>query len=58
MRLPTILTSLGFRCGRLDFPFIRYRPEWSMNEIFANEDAGIFHPVKRPVSAEMKITAG
>ena len=58
MRLPTMLTALGFKCGKLDFPFIRYRPEWSMNEIFVNEDAGIFHPVKRPVSAEMKTTAG
>jgi len=58
MRLPTMLTALGFRCGKLDFPFIRYRPDWHMNEIFANEDAGIFHPVKRPASAEMKITAG
>jgi len=58
MRLPTMLTALGFKCGKLDFPFIRYRPEWSMNEIFVNEDAGIFHPVKRPVSAEMKIKAG
>jgi hypothetical protein len=49
MRLPTILSALGFRCGRLDFPFVRYRPEWSRNEILANADAGIFHPVKRSI---------
>lgn len=58
MRLPTLLTALGFRCGKLDFPFVRYRPDWPMSEIFANEDAGIFHPVKRLVSAEMKTAAG
>jgi hypothetical protein len=58
MRFPTMLTALGFRCGKLDFPFVRYRPEWSLSEIFANQDAGIFHPVKRPISAEIKITAG
>jgi hypothetical protein len=58
MRLPTILTALGFKCGRLDFPFIRYRPEWSWSEIVINEDAGIFHPVKKSVPAEMTITVG
>jgi len=58
MRLPTILTALGFRCGKLNFPYVRYRPEWSQNEIFANEDAGIFHPVKKHVSVEMKTKAG
>lgn len=53
MRLPTLLSALGFRCGKLDFPFVRYRPEWSMKEILLNEDAGIFHPVKRPVLSEI-----
>jgi len=46
MRLPTVLTALGFRCGKLNFPFYRYRPVWSEKEIFSNKDAGIFHPVK------------
>jgi len=54
MRLPTVLTAMGFRCGRLNFPFHRYRPEWSEEEIGANEDAGIFHPVKTLTSAEKK----
>jgi hypothetical protein len=52
MRLPTVLTALGFRCGKLNFPFYRYRPVWSEEEIFSNEDAGIFHPVKTLTSAE------
>ena len=56
MRLPTILTAIGFRVGKLDFPFVRYRPEWHSNEIFANEYAGIFHPIKRLVSEETKRT--
>jgi hypothetical protein len=52
MRLPTVLTAIGFRCGKLDFPFCRYRPVWSEEEIHSNDDAGIFHPVKTLTSAE------
>jgi len=52
MRLPTVLTALGFKCGRLNFPFYRYRPVWSEEEIHRNKDAGIFHPVKTLTSAE------
>ena len=52
MRLPTVLTALGYRCGKLDFPFVRYRPEWSALEIHANVNAGIFHPVKELVPTE------
>jgi hypothetical protein len=54
MRLPTVLTAIGFRCGKLDFPFYRYRPEWSVNEIRANGDAGILHPVKTLVPTEIE----
>ena len=54
MRLPTVLTDLGFKCGRLNFPFYRYRPVWSEEEISSNEDEGIFHPVKTLISAETK----
>ena len=56
MRLPTLLSALGFRCGKLDFPYVRYRPEWSMNEIYAKKEEGIFHPVKRLVSDEIEAT--
>jgi len=52
MRLPTVLTALGFRCGKLNFPFYRYRPVWSEEEICFNEDSGIFHPVKTLTSLE------
>lgn len=52
MRLPTVLTAMGFRCGKLDFPFYRYRPMWSEEEIYSNEDVGIFHPVKILTSKE------
>ena len=58
MRLPTTLSALGFKCGRLNFPFVRYRPEWSEREIWANQDAGIFHPVKKALSVEMKTAGG
>jgi hypothetical protein len=52
MRLPTILNALGFKCGRLEFPFVRYRPEWSINEIETNKESGIFHPVKKKMPPE------
>ncbi len=52
MRLPTVLSGLGFRCGRLSFPFYRYRPAWSEEEINLNKDGGIFHPVKALTSIE------
>lgn len=55
MRLPTVLTGLGFNVGRLDFPFVRYRPVWSVEEINANAEAGIFHPVKQLVSTEREV---
>jgi len=55
MRLPTVLSALGFRVGRLDFPFVRYRPEFSMAEIEANFEAGIFHPVKKALAPELSI---
>ena len=54
MRLSTIITALGFKCGRLNFPFYRFRPVWSEKEIFSNENAGIFHPVKALTSIELE----
>jgi len=45
MRLPTVLTALGFNCGRLDFPKVRYRPICSKTEVEDNLNNGIFHPV-------------
>jgi len=54
MRLPTVLTAVGFRCGKLRFPFYRYRPIWSEEEIRSIEDGGIFHPVKTLTSEEKK----
>lgn len=46
MRLPTVLVALGFNCGKLDFPMVRYRPALSIREIECRPDLGIFHPVK------------
>lgn len=54
MRLPTILTALGFKCGQLNFPFYRYRPTWPEKEIFSNENTGIFHPVKELTYVEKR----
>lgn len=53
MRLPSVLSALGFKCGKLNFPFVRYRPGVSIEEITSNKDAGIFHPVKKLVKSEM-----
>ncbi len=52
MRFPTVITNLGFKCGKLDFPTYRFRPIWNEAEIYANEEAGIFHPVKSLTSVE------
>ncbi len=54
MRLPTVLTNLGFKVSKLNFPFFRYRPIWSEEDICSNEKAGIFHPVKTLTSKETK----
>jgi len=54
MRLPTVLTVIVFRCGKLNFPFLRYRPLWTEEEIRSNEDAGVFHPVKTLTSVEIE----
>jgi len=45
MRLPTVLTALGFKCAKLDFPMVRYRPPITRDEIHKEFEAGIFHPV-------------
>lgn len=52
--MPTISTALGFKCGRLDFPLVRYRPVVSEKEIQSDEDKGIFHPVKSLMSTEKR----
>lgn len=54
MRLPSLLSALGFKCGKLDFPFVRYRPEVSIDTIISNKDEGIFHPVKKLVISELQ----
>jgi len=45
MRLPSVLTGLGFSCARLDFPMVRYRPPLSKSDIETNPSFGLFHPV-------------
>ena len=52
MRFPTIITNIGFKCGKLDFPTFRFRPIWQEKEIYENEAFGIFHPVKSLTSVE------
>jgi hypothetical protein len=56
MRLPTVITNLGFKCGKLDFPNCRFRPIWQEKEIYENEDGGIFHPVKFLTSVEIEFS--
>lgn len=46
MRLPTVLKALGFKCAKLDFPMVNYRPILSKKDIEDAPDAAIFHPVK------------
>lgn len=46
MRLPTVLTALGFSCARLDFPMVRFSPPLTESEIHSNLNLGIFHPVR------------
>lgn len=46
MRLPTVLTSMGFSCGRLDFPMVNFRPFLTEKDVAERADAGIFHPVR------------
>jgi hypothetical protein len=45
MRLPSVLTGLGFSCAKLDFPMVRFRPAVTRADIEANSSLGIFHPV-------------
>ena len=52
MRFPTVITNLGFRCGKLDFPMCRFRPIWTETDIYGNENGAIFHPVKSLTTEE------
>lgn len=52
LSMPTLITALGFKCSKLDFPFLKYRPVVSEKEIQSYEDKGIFHPVKSLISME------
>jgi hypothetical protein len=44
LRLPTVLSGLGFSCVRLDFPMVSLRP-LSKVDVEANSDYGLFHTV-------------
>jgi hypothetical protein len=46
MRLPTVVASMGFSCGRLEFPMVKYRPFLTEEEVAERPEAGIFHPVR------------
>lgn len=45
IRLPSVLTGLGFSCARLDFPMVRYGVPLSKSDVEANLSLGLFHPV-------------
>jgi len=49
MRLPSILTGLGFSCTNLDFPMVKWtfnkNEAFSKNDVEKRPDYGIFHPV-------------
>lgn len=49
MRLPSVLTGLGFSCASLDFPMVKYAESkdegFSKTDIKERPDYGIFHPV-------------
>ncbi len=45
MRLPSIITNLGYSCGKIDFPAVRYRPPIPKSLIMEKSELGIFHPV-------------
>ena len=52
MRWPTIITALGFKCTRLNFPAVRYRPFYEKQDIIMHKEFGIFHPVIEDISDE------
>jgi hypothetical protein len=45
LRWPSIISGLGFSCGNLPFPMVKYRPVISRSFIEKNPSYGIFHPV-------------
>ena len=45
MRMPSIITNLGYSCTTLNFPMVQYRPSLSKEDINSNSSLGIFHPV-------------
>jgi hypothetical protein len=45
LRWPSIIAGLGFSCGPLEFPFVRYRPAIDRSFIEGHLEHGIFHPV-------------
>jgi len=49
MRLPSVLTGLGFSCVNLDFPMVKFaynkNEGFSKTDIEKRPDYGIFHPV-------------
>ncbi|XRH76151.1 MAG: hypothetical protein ACO0C9_03615 [Candidatus Methanosuratincola verstraetei] len=51
LRLPTIVSAMGFSCGRLDFPYVRFEgvPRSVIKE---NPSHGIFHSVRYDLPLE------
>ncbi|MEM2294206.1 MAG: hypothetical protein QXX94_08135 [Candidatus Bathyarchaeia archaeon] len=50
MRWPTIVTAMGFKCVRLNFPMVRYGIPVRRDDIIANREMGIFHPVYEDIN--------
>jgi hypothetical protein len=53
MRLPTVLSALGFKCSKLGFQYYRYGPIWSENDVRNKAENGIFHPIRQLTREEL-----
>jgi hypothetical protein len=49
MRWPTVITGLGFKCVRLNFPMVRYKNPINKVDILEKKELGLFHPVYEDV---------
>jgi hypothetical protein len=45
LRLPSVITGLGFSCSCLDFPMVQLNKKWDISEIKKESKIGIYHPV-------------